>query len=148
MKTIIFRTNNDASASELLAYFQKLNDDNAGKEVAFRVEVDKNRAIRSNDQNARYWAILRAISLAAGGMDQDELHETYKKKFNSKWVLDEQIGGSTKKMNTAQFTEYMNQVEHHARNFFNVIIPHKEDVKYIEWIETVNQDYKNQFRTL
>lgn len=140
----LFKTNNDKSVQDLADKLQKLNDKHPGKEVTFKIEITLNRAIRSNDQNARYWAILKQICLETG-YTKDELHDMYKKKFNSKWIADEEIGQSTSGLDTAQFTSYMNQVEHHGREFFKCQFRKPEDKDYLVWAETVNRDYSNMW---
>lgn len=146
MKSFIYRTNNTDSINKLAEIFQTLNDNHPGKEVAYKVELKLNRAIRPNDQNARYWVILQAIAVQSNsGNTTDDLHEFYKLKFNSKWVFDEQVPQSTTKLDTKEFTIYMNQVEEHARSFFHCVFRSPSDNDYIHWMENTQHHYANMW---
>jgi hypothetical protein len=142
----LYKTNNTDAINNLAEVFQGLNDKHPGKEVAYSVEVKLNRAIRSNDQNARYWVILQEIAVQSGsGNTADDLHEFYKMKFNSKWIIDEHVPQSTTKLDTKDFTIYMNQVEEHARSFFNCVFKNPGDDRYIEWMEGARERYNGMF---
>ena len=83
------------------------------------VTVAEHKQKRSNEQNARYWALLSEISeqVQVGGryFDRDVWHEWMKDRFGPK--IDGPTGllsASTSQMNTEQFNQYMTQVESFA----------------------------------
>lgn len=141
---LLFKTNDDASVAKLAGYLQELNKNHEGKQVAFRITVKKNRAIRSNDQNARYWAILTAIAVVTG-YTTDELHDYYKKKFNGKWILDEFVPSSTTVLDTLEFTVYMNKVQQHGKDFHNVKFVDPTAANYQAWLEEVDHNYNKMW---
>lgn len=82
-----------------------------GKEISVDVKIKSKK--RTNPQNAYYWKILQ-IAGREIGYTPEELHQTFKSKFNLEHKnykgkeLD--IVKSTAKLNTAEFTEYLDNV--------------------------------------
>lgn len=96
-----------------------------GLEVTVRVEEFRSR--RSSQANRYYFgAVLREISEHTG-YEVDELHEYFKKKFNpvtfSMGSDEEVIGGSTRKLNTNQFYEYVERIRRFAETELGVSTP-------------------------
>ncbi len=87
----------------------------AGKPVA--VQVGEAKAKRSTEQNRRLWAIYRAIAAQVevdGKRFSDEVwHEHMKRKFLGCVDLPngDKMGVSTTTLSTAEFADYMQQVE-------------------------------------
>jgi hypothetical protein len=93
------------------------------------ITVEKQRAHRSLDANAYYWGcVLRLIS-EYNGDEVYDLHEFFKKRFNPQAILGDTIGGSTAKMNTLEFTEYIEKIRRFALMELGVSIPDPD----VEW---------------
>ncbi len=95
-------------------------------EKAWRVEVVPHRAKRSVDQNARLWALYHEIAKGTGH-SADEIHEAMKAKFLPPVqivVRDEvlTVPGSSRKLDTAEFTEFMERVEAWAATELGVVL--------------------------
>ncbi|MBB5509603.1 recombination protein NinB [Paraburkholderia atlantica] len=81
------------------------------------VTVAEYKAKRSNEQNARYWALLteiaESVQLNGKWFDRDTWHEWLKQKFapQSEAPDGSLIPISTTRMNTEQFARYMTQIE-------------------------------------
>lgn len=114
---------------------------------------------RSKAQNRLYWKWLHEIHRKTGN-DEDQLHFEFKKKFligilkrdddeyaamclaisalkQSESEQYEAIANgviretSTTRMNTAQFTEYLNLIEAFALKEFGLVLPVPDDLKYL-----------------
>lgn len=118
MKTFILREPEHAKA--MVAYVKEHAGPQAAAQKPLVVTVTEYRAIRSNDQNARYWALLTEIAegVPMGGKwyDRDIWHEYLKQKFapQSEAPDGSIIPMSTSRMNVEQFAKYMTQVEVYA----------------------------------
>lgn len=117
MKTFILRE--PAHAHALIAYLKA----NAGPQVAagrpLSVTVDEYRAKRSNEQNARYWALLTEIaenvSIDGKWFSRDVWHEWFKDRLAPKIEGPSGlIAISTTQMSVEQFAQYMTQIESYA----------------------------------
>ena len=135
-------------------YTQAIND---GKPLV--VEIRPESKDRSKAQNRLYWKWLHEIHRKTGN-DEDQLHFEFKKKFligilkrDDKDYADmclaisalkqseseqfEAIANgviretSTTRMNTAQFTEYLNLIEAFALKTFGLVLPVPDDLKYL-----------------
>ena len=114
---------------------------------------------RSKAQNRLYWKWLHEIHRKTGN-DEDQLHFEFKKKFligilkrddkeyaemclaisalkqseseQYRAIADGVIREtSTTRMNTAQFTEYLNLIEAFALKEFGLVLPVPDDLKYV-----------------
>jgi len=123
------------------------------------VEIRPESRDRSKAQNRLYWKWLHEIHRKTGN-DEDQLHFEFKKKFligilkrDDKDYADmclaisalkqseseqyEAIANgviretSTTRMNTAQFTEYLNLIEAFALKTFGLVLPVPDDLKYV-----------------
>ena len=93
----------------------------------WRIEVVPHRAKRSTDQNARLWALYHEIAKGTGH-SADEIHDAMKAKFlkPAQVVIQDEVllvPGSSKKLDTAEFTEFMEQVEAWAATTLGVALP-------------------------
>lgn len=93
----------------------------------WRVEIVPHRAKRSPDQNARLWALYHEIAKGTGH-SADEIHEAMKAKFlppAQVTVKDEVllVPGSSRKLDVAEFIEFMEQVEAWAATNLGVCLP-------------------------
>ncbi|WP_119684625.1 recombination protein NinB [Acinetobacter pittii] len=122
------------------------------------VEIKSEISNRSKAQNRLYWKWLHEIHKKTGN-DEDQLHFEFKKKFlinilkrdddsyaemclaisKLKQSESEQYRAiadgviretSTTRMNTSQFTNYLNLIEAFALKEFGMVLPVPDDLKY------------------
>ena len=70
-------------------------------------------AIRTLKQNSLYWPVYVQICADYFGYFPDEMHEIFKLMFNakdSKLVPGGKFGGTTTKMTTKEFTQYLEKI--------------------------------------
>lgn len=135
-------------------YNQAINE---GKPLV--VEIRPESKDRSKAQNRLYWKWLHEIHRKTGN-DEDQLHFEFKKKFligilkrddkdyadmclaisTLKQSESEQFEAiangviretSTTRMDTKQFTEYLNLIEAFALKTFGMVLPVPDDLKYL-----------------
>jgi hypothetical protein len=101
-----------------------------------RVSITKCRDQRTLNQNAYYWGVviphISAGLLEAWGekLDADETHDWLKREFLSKPIVDRKTGdvkgyaaGSSAKLDTAQFGDYLDAVKKFAGEKLEIEIP-------------------------
>jgi hypothetical protein len=85
--------------------------------------LEKAKSIRSLEQNDRYWKLIEIISEQTGN-DKQAIHAYLKKQFLSKisLVFGEFVDlvGSTTKLSTKAFKEYVDKCEVHAQEELGV----------------------------
>lgn len=106
--------------------------------VEVEIEVTIRRSTRSHQQNRFYWGVVVHLMSEHTGYTPDEVHEFLKMKFIPKRlaladgngeIRDEfVIGGSTRKMNTVQFGEYLEDCRRFAAETLDCVIPDPEEV--------------------
>lgn len=102
-----------------------------GAEVV--ITIERRRATRSKDANAYYWGVVIELLSRHTGYTPDEMHELAKQMFLAKHLTlatsngeicgDYVIGGSTKRLNTLQFYEYVERIRDWAAADLGVVIP-------------------------
>ena len=108
MKFII-NDNNDKKL--LITHLQSLGSN-------YVVEVKQNKNTRSMNQNKYYWKCIVQSLAKELGYTVDEMHDTLKIKFSSKWsqveykdkIIPLHSTKSTTVMNTKEFEEYCEQI--------------------------------------
>ena len=120
------------------AFDQAISQFRDGAEV--EIEVTIRRTTRSQQQNRFYWGVLVHLLSEHTGYTPDEVHEFLKMKFIPKRlalsdhngeITDEfVIGGSTRKMNTVQFGEFMDECRRFAAEALDVYIPDPNEQGY------------------
>ena len=88
------------------------------------------KVIRTNPQNRLYWSVYIKTLADHFGMTPDECHENLKLFFNpidSKLIPGERVGGSTTKMTTKEFGEYLDKIKIWALTDHNVTLPEGGD---------------------
>ena len=105
-------------------YYQQFE----GKEVQILVESKKRK--RSNKQNRYYWGVVISILCDYFGYDNDEMHEALKWQFLRKKDLDPPTVGSTRKMSTVEWEDYMSKVRSWASLEYGVNIPEPNEPFY------------------
>lgn len=97
------------------------------------VAVTRRRATRSLSQNAYYWGVVVQYIAEHTGYTGDEVHDILKMMFLPKHLSfadgngevqgEFVIGGSTRKLNTLEFGEYMESIKTWAAQTLDVVIP-------------------------
>jgi hypothetical protein len=133
---MVFRVVNEQTKKAAISYLEKLPE---GKRYDVSVTLHRNR--RSIPQNSLYWLWLGCISCETGN-EVEDLHGYFKDRFLSRKVEifgDEyNTGTSTKKLNTAEFTAFLDKVQQFAAGE-GIILPNPEDLYFEQFYE----QYKN-----
>lgn len=84
---------------------------------------------RTQKQNALYWPVYVQTCADHFGYFPDEMHEELKLMFNakdSKLIPGARVGGSTTKMTTKEFTEYLEKIQIWALTEHGIELPEME----------------------
>lgn len=98
-------------------------------ESQLEVTIQRLRATRSSAANAYYWGVVLHMISEHTGDTVEDLHDYFKRRFNAKPIaigLDDEdhvTGGSTRRLNTIQFYEYIEQIRQFAAEFLDMSIP-------------------------
>lgn len=97
------------------------------------VEIKEFRKNRSNSQNSLYWKWLSEIEQETGN-SRDDLHEIFKRMFlgtETKTLMGKnvEVTRSTTRLNTKEFTEYLNSIEHYMADM-GITLSHPDDYRY------------------
>lgn len=111
-----------------------------GKEV--ELIIQRYRKSRTLKQNAYYWGAIIPILADYCGYDDQEIHEALKIKFLSKKGIIPTVI-STTKLNTAQFTDYIERIKRWASIELNVVVPDPDEI-WIEMSEDLEKEIKGQ----
>lgn len=97
------------------------------------VTVKRMRATRSLLQNAYYWGVVVQMLSEHTGYTPDEVHDLLKMQFIPKKLAvcdgngivhgEYVLGGSTRKMNTIAFGDYLEAIRQWAAETLDVVIP-------------------------
>ena len=97
------------------------------------ISIERETNNRTSKQNAYLWAGPYRVISDCTGFTPDEVHEMMKAKFNRRFkeVVNKQTGeveeiefaGSTTKMTTVEFSEYVEKIIAWASEFLGVVIP-------------------------
>ncbi len=104
----------------------------------YEVVIRRLHANRSQQSNRYYWAVVVALLSEHTGYTPDETHELLKMQFIPKRLafLDGNgevkgefvVGGSTRKMTTAEFQSYIESIRVWAAQELSVVIPDPNEV--------------------
>ena len=124
-----FILRNRTERDVLCEYLQSLPEDKA-----YDVSIKLHRAKRSTEANALYWKWIGIIASETGN-EREVCHKFFAKKFlgyDTKEFGNERIAivKSTANLDTAQFSEYMNQVEAFASTELGIVLPSPNDQLY------------------
>lgn len=103
--------------------------------------IKKHRRKRTIQQNKLYWMWLNALSDNIG-TDADSLHEILKNKLlvgENRFIKGLgacYISGTTKDLDTKEFTEYLNKIQEWSNSFLNYRLPCPEDIGWDEFYES------------
>lgn len=130
-----FQISTERNRQTVIDYIRKLPQ---GKE--YDVQIIRHKETRSMDANRLYWLWLKVIAEDTGH-DKDEIHEEFKSRF----VGTETIRGfygftavrpvSTAKLDTAQFSQYMERVKVFASAGLGIVLPVPGDMAFESMIE-------------
>jgi hypothetical protein len=111
----------------------------------YNVFLSNQRLIRSKKQNAYYWGVLIKTIIEYTGHDKEEMHEILKVAHNLKTFHKPgggviEYGGSTKLLNTKEFTVYIDKCRQWALNELAVYIPSPNEITDDMWVESYGED--------
>lgn len=93
-----------------------------GQRIEFTLQ--KERHARTLSQNAYYWGVVIEILGQHFGYENDEMHEALKIKFLKKHEDSDLVTvGSTAKLSTAEFCDYLDKIMRWAVQEHQVYIP-------------------------
>jgi len=132
-----FKINKPEDREAVIQYINRLPD------KAYDVKIVNRKKKRTLNQNSLYWLWINCISDETGN-DPKELHEYFSDKYLPKETIE--IFGiaksrpiSTTKLNTVQFTNYMENIEVFASSELGIVLPQPEDLYFTDFLEK----YKN-----
>ena len=105
-----------------------------GKEILISIKEDKSQ--RTLRQNRYYWKLLEIMEFQSEvGYTQEEWHEIFRQKFldKKKYLLFEEeynITASTTKLNTKEFTDYIEKIKRFASTTLQTYLPEPGEVDY------------------
>ena len=134
-----YTISNDNSKQAVKDYIDRLKVDKV-----WIVDISRKKDNRSIDQNRLMWLWLQCIEQETGN-DKELLHLYFKDKYLPKKeiiLIDEivQIPGSTAKLNTSQFTEYLEKIRIFANTELGIELP---DPDSMIW-ESFYDSYKDK----
>lgn len=93
----------------------------------------KKRSKRSDQANRYYWGVVVEILAGHLGYDKDSLHDALKEKFLSSHERDGHgliRIGSTAKLNTSEFNDYIEQIKRWSAEHLQVYVPDPGQIDY------------------
>ncbi len=98
------------------------------------ITVKRQLATRSTQANRYWWGVVLHLISEHTGDTPDDLHDYFKRRFLPKRLAlaegvtdDGVVGGSTRKLTTKEFGEFIDQVKQFASEFLDLYIPDPED---------------------
>ena len=121
--------NNEIKIDDEIGYQIWIADLN-GKRV--RVIVEQETYKRTDPQNKYYWGVVVELLSQELGYETEEVHNLLKSMFLKRRVIlkgKEYISiGSTAKLSTSQFTDYIEKIKRFSSLELSIIIPESENV--------------------
>lgn len=93
--------------------------------------IKKHWKRRSNRQNAYYWGVVVNICAPYHGYTLQEMHKELKQKFIGQGLIDGDCL-TTSKMNSEQFSNYIEEIKREYATCHGVNIPDPNEVDYSE----------------
>jgi hypothetical protein len=121
--------------SKVVDYVNRLSD-----AKQYVVEIKVKREIRTIPQNRLYWLWLTCL-MDETGEHKENLHEYFKQYYlgtTEHVVFDKyriHVPPSTTKLDTLQFTNYLNRIEQFAASELGIVLPRPEDAVWAEFYE-------------
>jgi len=94
--------------------------------------ISKARKARSQEQNRYYWGVVVKMLGDHFGYELEEMHSELKRKFNprpSRLDPSETFGGTTTKLSTVEFNDYLDRIVRWAAMEYQVVIPDPSEVE-------------------
>lgn len=133
---------NGTSGQELKRVFDKIKTLKP-EDGRYRVFILDAKLLRSSNQNRYYWFCLGIIANHTG-IDSAELHELLKHKFNLQTTqLGNELieyGGSTKLLNTAEMTNYIDKIRQWSQDTLQCRIPEAGEMSDEDIVELINKN--------
>ena len=129
-----FKINSPESKEAAKSYIDKLPIDKM-----FEVNVTKRKEIRSLPQNKLYWLWIGCIS-AETGNDKKDLHEYFSDSFLpienfTVFGIKFERSTSTTKLDSKQFTYYLDRIQQFASSELGLILPDPKDLYFAQFYE-------------
>ena len=99
-----------------------------GKDIDLIVEKKGLARTRTLRENSYYWGVVLKLISDEAGHSADDIHDYCKAKFLSKIVMKEKVSGSTKKLSTIKFEEYLENIRRWASIELSCVIPLPNEV--------------------
>jgi hypothetical protein len=136
-----FTISKSADIERVNIYLSKID---ISKEWNISITLLKSK--RSIDQNKLYWLWLGAAEKETGNYSND-LHEFFKEKFlgfTIKKVFGVEVKtiNSTTKLNTKEFTEYLDKIHLFISEEIGLSLPYPEDRFFDQFCNEFNLNYK------
>ena len=97
--------------------------------------IRKERHSRSLNQNRYYWGVIIEILSDYFGYDKEEMHEALKFKFLKKHEDTNLVTvGSTAKLSTIGFTEYIDNVIRWVATEYQIVIPDSNSISDLHMV--------------
>ena len=106
------------------------------KDGEYVIRIERQHAHRSQRANRYWWGVCVHLVSEHTGYDPDEVHQLAKQMFlpktlaladgNGEVVGEYVLGGSTTKLNTVEFGEFIERFRRWAAETLNVVIPDPE----------------------
>lgn len=112
---------------------------------SYEVNITLKSSKRTIDQNRLYWMWLSCIAKDGElGYSAEELHIVFVQKFlgaKHRVVYGEQVLNppSTRRLTTAEFTEYLNRIETFSSTELGIVLPRPEDKSFEQFYEQYNR---------
>lgn len=138
-----FKLTSQKSRDAVKEYIDKLPDTKV-----YNVSIVLHRERRSIDQNCLYWLWLACIS-SETGQDKDSLHDYFKQSILGFEIRAVFLGTehsreirkevSTSTLDTKQFADYLEKIQHFASAELGIVLPNPED----SFWNNFHEQYKN-----
>lgn len=139
MKSYLYEPGNDASHKEIGRILRELP-----KDKKYIISIKRNKAIRSISANAFFHAVCQIYAIYTGHTLQEIKDEFKRDRFFE--MTTDKLGRqfkrlkSTGDLDTAEFAAVCNNlIQWGHEQFPAVIVPRKEDLTYIQWINVENE---------
>jgi len=102
--------------------------------VKVELVIKKHRRKRTIPQNSYYWGIVLDLIAESTGYTTEELHEFFKRLYLKKIItiggVDYEVSESTNKLNTDQFSKYIEKIKRFAEIKLSLRIPDPNEIDY------------------
>lgn len=99
-------------------------------EQKVEVIIRKRKNTRSNQQNKYLWGVVYQLISNETGMDVEEVHNFFKIKYLKKYVGKFLTVGSTTKLSTTEFNNYIDSICSFASQELNIEMPLPNTINY------------------